>query len=173
MYRTYFFSTVNHLTLHLFHPYPSLLDPDLSVTIIPQQLTVPDQPPYNTFTLTCMVSGLEYLAIEPFVNWLSGETNSTYNYTVNIVNNETTWYVLHIENKTAGNFEYRCEVNLPDDSMFVYTTTAIVLVKGNILVYCLIHTCIYIIFCIMFVKSYVIHLLISPCTFIYMYIPCN
>ncbi len=123
--------TSHHYCIH------ALSEPEISVSVIPTKLSVLDFSPYDSFTLTCIVEGLEYFAVQPIVFWsLDGMDLDTNEYLINT----TTVQLGSIHNvltvvggNLPGMYQYNCHARLilPNDSSTEFIDFADITVKGD------------------------------------------
>ena len=116
------------------------IEPGVTVSIEPSvtQLSVLDYPPYNSFILTCLVEGLEHLAIQPSVFWTLDDHQLTVEN--GYFTNTTTPHVGAIQHvltytnhsSSAGTYRYFCKarLSLPGEASDDFMDSATVVVKG-------------------------------------------
>ena len=116
------------------------IEPNILVSIQPVRLNVLAYSPYNTFTLTCLVEEMQYLAIQPSVDWMlnGSELTKGNGYSINTSTLETMTIrqTLSYHNGTSvpGDYEYHCVVTLSlsndTSDQLQFTSSAIVTIKG-------------------------------------------
>ena len=116
----------------------ALSEPEISASVLPTKLSVLDFSPYDSFTLTCIVEGLEYIAVQPIVIWsLDGMDLDTNGYLINttIVQLGSIHSVLTaVGGNLPGMYKYSCHARLilPNDSSTEFSDFADITVKGDV-----------------------------------------